>query len=71
VGGEEVLSQENRDAERVYLGLRTSAGLQLTQGEQSKVRRWIDAGWASFDGATLRLTAEGWLRLDALAAVLT
>lgn len=71
VEGEEVLSQENRDAERVYLGLRTSGGLTLTGAQRSKVRRWIEARWASLDGDTLRLTAEGWLRLDALAAALT
>jgi oxygen-independent coproporphyrinogen-3 oxidase len=71
LGGEEVLSPENRDAERVYLGLRTSSGLELTEAERSKARRWIDAGWASLDGGTLRLTAEGWLRLDALASALT
>jgi oxygen-independent coproporphyrinogen III oxidase len=71
VEGEEVLSAENRQAERLYLGLRTSAGLALTDVERSKARRWIDAGWASLDGETLRLTTEGWLRLDALAAALT
>jgi oxygen-independent coproporphyrinogen-3 oxidase len=69
--GEEVLSRENRAAERVYLGLRTSAGLTLTEPEFSKVRRWVEAGWATLHGAILRLTPEGWLRLDALAAGLT
>ena len=69
--GDEVLSQENRAAERVYLGLRTSAGLSLTESELPKARRWIDAGWATLQGALLRLTPEGWLRLDALAADLT
>jgi oxygen-independent coproporphyrinogen III oxidase len=69
--GEEVLSHENRAAERVYLGLRTSAGLALTGSESSKVRRWVEAGWATLHGTILRLTPEGWLRLDALAAGLT
>jgi hypothetical protein len=31
----------------------------------------VDAGWAELDGGRLRLTAAGWLRLDALAADLT
>jgi oxygen-independent coproporphyrinogen-3 oxidase len=69
--GEEVLSLENRAAERVYLGLRTSAGLAVTDSERSKARRWIEAGWAAVNGPVLRLTPEGWLRLDSLAADLT
>jgi oxygen-independent coproporphyrinogen-3 oxidase len=69
--GEEVLSHENRVAERVYLGLRTSGGLALTETELSEARRWVEAGWATVQGALLRLTPEGWLRLDALAADLT
>jgi oxygen-independent coproporphyrinogen-3 oxidase len=69
--GEEVLSRENRDAERVYLGLRTSSGLEATDAERAKAASWVAAGWASLDGNVLRLTPEGWLRLDALAAALT
>jgi oxygen-independent coproporphyrinogen-3 oxidase len=69
--GEEVLSRENRAAERVYLGLRTSGGLALTESELAKARRWIEAGWATLQGALVRLTPEGWLRLDAIAADLT
>lgn len=69
--GEEILSTENRAAERVYLGLRTSSGLKLTPAEQLTARRWAEAGWASLEGDVVRLTPEGWLRLDALAADLT
>jgi oxygen-independent coproporphyrinogen-3 oxidase len=69
--GEEVLSRENREAERVYLGLRTSAGLALSAPERSKTAAWVEAGWASLERGVLRLTPEGWLRLDALAAALT
>ena len=69
--GEEVLTSENRADERVYLGLRTSAGLDLTEPELVKARRWVEAGWATLRGTLLRLTPEGWLRLDALAADLT
>jgi oxygen-independent coproporphyrinogen III oxidase len=69
--GEEVLTSENRADERVYLGLRTSAGLDLTEPELVKARRWVSAGWATLRGTLLRLTPEGWLRLDALAADLT
>ena len=73
-GGEELLSGENRIAEDVYLGLRTTAGLALANdGERSLVAPWVQAGWATIDDAarTVRLTPLGWLRLDALAAVLT
>jgi oxygen-independent coproporphyrinogen-3 oxidase len=69
--GEEVLSPENREAERVYLGLRTSSGLAVSASEGSKAARWVEAGWASLERGVLRLTPEGWLRLDALAAALT
>jgi oxygen-independent coproporphyrinogen-3 oxidase len=69
--GEEVLSPENRNAERVYLGLRTSSGLAVMEPERTLALRWVEAGWASVEGGVLRLTPEGWLRLDALAAALT
>lgn len=69
--GEEVLTEQNREAERVYLGLRTSSGLAATDAERSKARRWVDEGWATVADGMLRLTPEGWLRLDALAAALT
>ncbi len=69
--GQEILSRENREAERVYLGLRTSSGMAVSEAEQLTVARWVDAGWASLDDGRLRLTPEGWLRLDALAAALT
>ena len=70
--GSEVLSAGDRTAEVVYLGLRTSAGLLLRDGERERVSRWMDAGWGEVgsDGR-LRLSPAGWLRLDALAADLT
>jgi putative oxygen-independent coproporphyrinogen III oxidase len=70
--GEEELTQQNRVAESVYLGLRTDAGLQLEPGERDLVAPWEVARWVTVDaGARLRCTALGWLRLDALAAALT
>ena len=71
MAGTEILSEENRVSERVYLGLRTSNGLVLCDEEQTHVQPWIDAGWGLTDGARLRLTPRGWLRLDALASSLT
>jgi putative oxygen-independent coproporphyrinogen III oxidase len=66
--GEELLTQGNRDAEEVYLGLRTRRGLQIEETELESVARWVDAGWAELDARQLRLTPTGWLRLDSLAA---
>ena len=71
IGGDEVLSPENRVAEEVYLGLRTVEGLAVTPAELARVQPWVYAGWGSLDGNVLRLTPLGWLRLDALAADLT
>jgi oxygen-independent coproporphyrinogen-3 oxidase len=71
LGGSESLSDENRIAEEVYLGLRTTDGLPIRDSERGAVRPWIAAGWAEPSGDRLRLSASGWLRLDALAASLT
>ena len=71
IGGVEALTAENRAAEGVYLGLRTSAGLRLTGDEAERAEPWVAAGWGRLDAGVLRLTPLGWLRLDALAADLT
>jgi oxygen-independent coproporphyrinogen-3 oxidase len=67
-----VLTEENRIAEEVYLGLRSDSGLAIAAGELQLVRPRVNAGWATLGGdGRLRCTAEGWLRLDSLAAALT
>jgi hypothetical protein len=33
-----------------------------------KLQQWQQAGWADCHSGTVRLTPEGWLRLDALTA---
>jgi oxygen-independent coproporphyrinogen III oxidase len=66
--GEETLTPENREAERVYLGLRTSAGLKIENSELARLDPWRKAGWAVTENDRIRLTAAGWLRLDSLAA---
>ena len=72
VGGDEELTEQNRLAESVYLGLRTNAGLLLEEGERDLVAPWEVAQWVSIGADDrLRCTALGWLRLDALAAALT
>ena len=69
--GQETLSAENRAAEQVYLGLRAANGLVLADHEIAHAEPWIRSGWAFRDVHRLRLTATGWLRLDAIAASLT
>lgn len=76
IEGSERIGPEERVAEAVYLGLRTLGGLDILQSEEKTVTAWINAGWAArveSDGALgrLRLTPDGWLRLDAIAATLT
>lgn len=75
VEGAETLTSPNREAEMVYLGLRTIDGLELREGEEARVATWRRQGWIeSVDetaGSRIRCTASGWLRLDALAADLT
>lgn len=68
VAGEELLTRENRDAEKVYLGLRTRTGIRVEENELETVARWVDAGWGELEDRQLRLTPTGWLRLDSLAA---
>ena len=70
--GEETLTAGNRVAEQIYLGLRSDVGLSAARGDDEVVGRWVEAGWVSVapDGR-FQCTAEGWLRLDSLAAALT
>lgn len=68
VAGEEELSPESIRVEDLYLGLRTSNGLARELLSPDLLRVWDDEGWAEEVGDKVRLTAEGWLRLDALVA---
>lgn len=69
--GHEVLTPNNRIAEAVYLGLRTDRGVAADAETANLATPWIANGWASLAGDRIRLTPEGWLRLDTLAADLT
>ena len=66
--GEEVLTEENRAAEKVYLGLRTRAGINIDSPDLDTVERWVEAGWGVLENRRFRLSPTGWLRLDSLAA---
>ena len=69
--GSEALGAKSVAAEEVYLGLRTDAGIAVTPSVRAASRPWVAQGWAVEREGELRLTAEGWLRLDSIAAHLT
>lgn len=73
VESEEVLNDRQRELERVYLALRTSDGLACTvlHRPPPTFTAWVEQGWAVIDGARVRCTPEGWLRLDSLVRDLT
>jgi oxygen-independent coproporphyrinogen-3 oxidase len=71
VAGTEQLSDEAVALEEVYLGLRTSDGLPAGRLDAGMARAWTEAGWAERTERRIRLTLEGWLRLDALVGSAT
>jgi oxygen-independent coproporphyrinogen-3 oxidase len=71
VEGQELLDSASVTSERIYLGLRTDAGYHAGPSDRAAAESWARAGWAVIDGDLVRLNAEGWLRLDSLAAGLT
>ncbi|HET9947298.1 MAG TPA: radical SAM family heme chaperone HemW [Longimicrobiales bacterium] len=71
--GRETLSDEARALERVWLGLRTDAGLpwdELGETARALVRGWQARGLAVRAPDRVRLTPLGWLELDRLAVEL-
>jgi oxygen-independent coproporphyrinogen-3 oxidase len=74
VESQEVLTDEQRELERVYLALRTDTGLPLTAPYRPlppSAAQWVSRGWVEVRDQKLHCTAEGWLRLDALVRDLT
>lgn len=71
VESHEVLTPAQQELERVYLGLRTDAGLPLTACPPDRLTAWVGQGWGQVAGDRVRCTPEGWLRLDALVRDLT
>jgi putative oxygen-independent coproporphyrinogen III oxidase len=66
VAGREELAAAAVTLEELYLGLRTSDGLPSDRLTPETVAAWTAQEWASVEHGRIRLTAEGWLRLDAL-----
>lgn len=77
-GGATEEGRERLDAaalrlERIWLGLRTSRGLELEglpTGARGVVRSWVRQGLAAATEAKVRLTTNGWLLLDRLTVEL-
>lgn len=75
-GGSPVAGEESLDAaairiEDIYLGLRTDRGIPQSVLRPAQLASWRAAGWAVVEAGQVCLTAEGWLRLDALVAATT
>ncbi|MFL5448020.1 MAG: radical SAM family heme chaperone HemW [Gemmatimonadales bacterium] len=68
LAGREELDQPAIRLEELYLGLRTRNGLPEHHIPSALRSAWIHSGWAELQEGRIRLTPEGWLRLDALAA---
>lgn len=74
----ETLGAGESRLERLWLALRTRRGItsddslspEVRDGAAELVDRWREAGWVVPNGGNVRLTAEGWLRMDELVAAL-
>jgi len=66
--GDEVLDERAVRLEELYLGLRTDGGVLVRAVPEPVRSTWKAAGWAIEEAGRVRLTPDGWLRLDALVA---
>ncbi len=66
VEAREVLDPAAVALEELYLGLRTTDGLDARRVPARLREDWEREGWAAPASGRVRLTSEGWLRLDAL-----
>lgn len=71
--GSEELGPDDIVLERLWLGLRTRAGIDVSANEwrealERRLESWIEAGWVAREGERVVATTEGWLRLDELVA---
>lgn len=71
VAGMEALTADQARLEAIYLGLRTAFGVRTGEADRQIAETWLAHGWAQVHDGRVRLTATGWLRLDALVAALT
>lgn len=69
-----LLDGEAQQLERIWLGLRRSAGLDLsdaTVAQQRSLQLWQNEGWANVREGCVTLSPSGWLLLDQLAVELS
>jgi putative oxygen-independent coproporphyrinogen III oxidase len=66
--GRELLDDAAIALEDMYLSLRTREGALMSQIPSRARLEWEREGWASSNGDRVRLSPEGWLRLDALVS---
>ena len=77
VESEERLTEEQKQLEAIYLGLRTVEGLPVAAVAAASSRRppppplFAAQGWTIEADGRLKCTPEGWLRLDSIVAELT
>jgi putative oxygen-independent coproporphyrinogen III oxidase len=73
IDSREELSDEQRELERIYLGLRTVEGVTSSAFSRPlpSLSPFLQQGWLITDGPRLRCTPAGWLRLDSLVSTLT
>lgn len=73
IDSREELSDEQRQLERIYLGLRTAEGIDSSALSRPlpPSSALFEHGWLLTDGSRLRCTPSGWLRLDSLVSALT
>src|SRR5947207_9030833 len=67
----EVLTPRQRELERLYLSLRTDAGVPRTACPPDRLTAWAGEGWVEVTARSVRCTPQGWLRLDALVREFT
>ena len=73
IDSREELTEEQRQLERIYLGLRTVEGVSSSVFSRPlpPLSPFLEQGWLLTDGSRLRCTPSGWLRLDSLVSALT
>ena len=62
----ENLTEKELSLERLYLGLRTSDGFQMTQDLTCLVESWSQQKYVILEGQLIKLTSLGFLMLDSL-----
>ena len=68
VESEETLTGEQRETERLYLGLRTAEGISTGHSPRrsAQFRAFEAAGWLFREAGRIKCGPEGWLRLDSI-----